>query len=294
MFSLKGKKIIIYGYNSLFGRHDYLVKHLQDAGFDLYAIIDQRAESLPITAVTCDEFLQKFTGYKEDYMFILNCNNANTHIFIAEMLYSRGFKNIIFLPFDKRFDRTKAHLMREYFNQILFGAITGDEKLPSYDELSPGQKVQIIRDYGEYISFWIPADLLCLTDIPVAKDTDNSYQTSHFNAVLAQDYTSYLELYDFFFNNGPYPAAYIASRLAGRDEKKVLEDRKRLFEELENQLKYDPNFFIDSPVFVVFNRIRRLFILLDGLHRTIFLLKNGYQQIPVICNKGMAVHYFGG
>lgn len=180
MFFLKEKKIVFYGYKSLFRRKEQIFKHITEAGMEIYIIVDRNADQIPINAVTYNDFKLKVFEPKEDYAFILNFSDANMHVQVADMLYKDGFKNIIFIPFDEKYVSLKVQEMRQYFNQIVYGKITGKETIPSYDELICNERQNVIRDYGEYISFWIPVDMLHVMDSPDCKDIDSRYKVSNY------------------------------------------------------------------------------------------------------------------
>lgn len=285
MFSLEGKKIVLYGYYSLFHRTENIFKHIHEAGMEVEAVVDKNAMHLPIKATTYEDLKRNLSGKKEEYVFILNFSDANMHVKLADELYQDGFKNIIFLPFDEKYSDAKAQVVRRYFNQILYGKVSGEERLPSYEELLDKDEYDVIKDYGDYVSFWAPITMLHCAEISIERDVDPNYRVSVYSEVAVEENKFYSELWDYFYKGGKYPKGYVVNSLMGRDEETFLNNRKELFRKMEFKLKYDWDYFLDSPILVSWNVAKGFFTVLDGLHRTFFLMKKGYDKIPVICNK---------
>lgn len=291
MFSLIGKRIILYGYYALFHRTEEILNHIREAGMDVLAVVDRNAMNLPIDAITYECLKRNMSDKKDEYAFILNFSDANMHVKVADELYQDGFENIIFLPFDEKYSNANMQIIRRYFNQILYGKVSGKERLPSYGELIGKDKDDVIKDYGDYVSFWVSVTKLHCAKISAERDVDLKYRFSDYSGATIGEIKFYSELWDYFYNNGKYPKGYVVNSAMGRDEKVFLNNRKELFERMEMKLKYDWNYFLDSPILVSWNNDKGYFTVLDGLHRAVFLMKKGFEKVPVICKKE---HWGGG
>ena len=289
MFTLREKKTILYGYNAPLEISERITRHLAYAGIELYATIDRNAHKMEISACTFEEFEIKAVEDRSEYAFILDFMNANMHIDVAEMLHRHGFDNIIFLPFDGRFELQKAKYLRRVYNRLLYGHPDPDAALPTYRELIDCPYPDLIWDYGEYIEFWAPVDNLYIPTLLAENDVDEVFRISAFSDLPVMKYGYYTELLDYFCG-GKYPTGYVVNNARGRDADVFLEDRKRVFEEMNRRLRYDGDYFTDSPLLVE-SREGGSFTLLDGYHRAFFLYKQGYRQVPVICERSGAMAY---
>lgn len=283
-FWLKEKKVYLYGYNTFFDKHDSIIKNIRENGVSQYGgVIDRNVENLPVAAKNLEEFLKDLHGEKSDYAFILNFMNANMHVKVAEELYQLGFNNIVFLPFDKRYSLPKSRIMRQLYNSILYGQSINIE-IPTYDEMLAVLERDIIREYDDYIEYWIGIEKLHIKEFRTEDDVDNAYPLSPFGGVPILDFTYYRELFDYLYDSGKYPMGYLVNTAAGRDYDSFINDRRVLFEKMKDKLKYDPEYYIDSPILVEERDDGELTVL-DGVHRAFFLYYQGYKKVPVILKR---------
>lgn len=287
-FTLTKKRIILYGYTSELGKTERIVKHLHQAGFKIHRIIDQKQYPEIGDSPFCSYELFKekeMDGHeKSDYVFILNFWDATQHVVVAKQLYEDGFCNVLFLPFDNGFELTKVRRIRRFYNHLLYGGALTDV-IPTYKELINQNNRLIIGDYDEYTSFWESIHLLHVKKMESMKNISDEYPVSQFGDVPILEFTYYRELLDYIYNDGAEPQGYIANIIKDRDSELFLKNRIDLFKEMEDRLKYDWNYFVESPILVE-RRDEMTYTVIDGLHRAFFLWWHGFERVPVVCEKG--------
>ncbi len=284
MFTLNGKRLFIYGYNNDFNRINDIVCHCEKAGCKFEAIIDQKNYiGSNFEIISFNLFVDKYLDSSIDEIVIfLNLRDSSKHTSLAKYLYDKRINKVIFVPScNYRYIR-KVRQMKMAYNKILYGGIEKNSSIPIYDELLIEDN--IIDDYGDYVSFWIDVDRL-YSDVRSNYGIGLEYDVNKYYNCPIRKLGYYMELYDYFFNNGKYPTTYMENSLNGRDEREFLNNRKKVFEQHAYMIKYDPFDVENTPILISWDSEDHNYKIKDGYHRAISYIKNGYDKVPVICKK---------
>lgn len=261
---------------------------LSNAGFNVLTLIDTRADE-----ICCDitkykiSSLHEFRNFNyDDCILIITLNNGLIHEEIANFFFEEyGITKIIYLPMsDNLSDYKKQSLRRAYID--LKNGCLNINKLPIYKQYN--HKYKVIDDYSdEWISFWFSVENLYTVDTKPADNTtryDILYEKILDIPILSL--TIYKDLFRYFSDKSVDLSNYYAFQCGSqRDKQKILSDRLKLYSIYERQYKYGLNFFTSSPGHAVYDSSSHKVRLVDGMHRSFYLISKGHKEVPIYMSK---------
>ena len=289
-FTITGKeKIVIYGAGE---RGNRFAEFFYKNGFQVEAILDKRADEISEFKVG-NAMIQvvhpgQYVANVDDEIVIISLWNGLFHDEVAELLFERGFKNIIYLPMQKIRNRKSASEMRTIFNAIIEGQCYF-ESIPEYMEIITSSGFN--RENGNYI-IHMPIENLFSEEeyiLPIEElkgiELTKRKEIMKYAGENLVNYRVYLQLFQYLDKAEGECDDYIDTQVSKCDEKmderkRILSDRYKLFQIYEEQFALDRNFFIDSASEVVWNK-KGYFNIRDGHHRAIYLFYKGVWDIPV-------------
>lgn len=296
-YQISQKKVLFYGAGTI---ANHLFHHLSGLDNCFYGFIDLRGDSLkekngfPVfTLEQCKEFSQK-----EDFVILITTRNIFEHSKIAHSFYDIGFRNLVFKHF--------LHLKGET-NQIIEGIFQAHsvihqdlkiptEKIPVYSEkYTPQLKLSgIIDENQEKIKLYVPSSLL-FTNGPVDYLPEMAVAHCH----LASCYLA-VDLYKVLGNSTPASQEIIrlyideigklGAELNGTDtsgdwEALILQARLDVYQQMNQSLAMDPDFFTRFPTTIAYNDKGQLSLVASGKNRVSFLIAKGLDYVPVFMEK---------
>lgn len=289
-FTITGKeKIVIYGAGERGGRFAEL---FYKNGLEVKVVLDKRAaeigeiqvENVAIQVI----HPEKYIANADNEIVIIALWNGMAHDEVAERLFERGFKKIIYLPMKKIRNRKSASEMPTVFNAIIEGQCYF-EYIPEYVEIITSPDVNC--ESRTYIIHMPVENLFSEEEYELPIEELKGIELTKRKRIMKYagenlvNYRLYLQLFQYLDKAEGECDDYIDTqvRICGEtmDEKKrVLSDRYKLFQIYEEQFTLDRNFFIDSASEVVWNK-KGYFNIKDGHHRAMYLLYKGIWNIPV-------------
>lgn len=288
----KSNNFILYGKNKTCEK---LVKLLSEKGYSISGIIDGKFEGhlnefitingQNIRALNPNASLNE---YKDD-IAVICLNNGMNHRSVARRIFLSGLIKILYLPMDNLTPKVEASIIRQAYFHLFNGEWDSLDVVPCYRETD----ANIIDEGQRFISFWCPIDYVftfdnsALEDITEAHLIDRKKELLCYSNIKISEYKPYLDLFGFLSGNVDVNVDDYLRLQRGSDDsrKALLEDRKKLYIIFENHLKYDIDFFTDSPTKARYNKKFKVFNVEDGLHRAIYLIFKGYKKIPLVVRK---------
>lgn len=271
-------RIAIYS-AGLFGRET--VDKLKERNYEVCCIIDRNPvcceyKNIPVISVTEIELLHNI----EDLVFFICLRNGLLHEDIARILYGYGVNKIIYLPDGKSLD--KMHRYRQNYRFMTMGEFENMSHVPVY---FPEKSQYIICETNKSIVFWCSCEDLYIQK----KNKNNPWEDPEdYIDIKVRDADYYFNLFYFLRGGVKKKDVMKYMMLQGyhteAQQEECLSDRMHLYETYENAMKYDPYFFADSPAKSVYRKENTLYIL-DGVHRTVYLMLKGYDRVPVQVKK---------
>lgn len=225
--------------------------------------------------------LEDINGNKyTDVVFIIGLQNGMLHDDIALELYSKGVKNILFLPTSASYNY--AEDMRDCYCKVLEGEWNENNKLPCYREMI--KKIgnpNIIKEEEKKVTCWVSMEYifsLC--------DKRNILYEKYFEKHISC-LKPYIELFEYIQGKDTYPIDYLEMN-RGSDidkQKKLLEDRVKLFNTYEEKINKDATYFCSAAPIAVWDTEQEVFKILDGYHRAMYLFLKGWYEVPIRVSK---------
>ena len=272
--------ILIYGAAQL-GQE--AKQNLSKAGYNVVGFIDILAddikycEGLPV-------WNKEYIPDKDAVLFI-SLQNGMAHKEIAEYYYKFGLNKIVMIPMDLNIPTWKKRVYRESYFKVMNGII--DEicvPLYHFDNDIP----EVIKVLKDYVFFWLPIKHIYVFPSAVMWESPHSISdTVSLDSLPRHSVTEYYDLFAFLGGNEESDISnYLIFQKRFTDEQKnlLINQRKSMFETFKKALKYDMDFFTDSPARVTWEESKGGFIMWDGNHRSHFLIYMGYDQVPVYCS----------
>ena len=279
-FSLDEKDVYLYGY----GRNTENIKrNLLKAGIAVKGIIDRRADAFGNPFIVPFEAMNKKYDIEKDVVvFVLGMQSAFTQEMVAGELFAWGYRQIIYAPIEHmNGNQFVLSYLRKCYLRIQ-NERSGYELYPVYELLHELEtEIVIVECFKNRIEALVSIEYVRSF---AGDDSYNAeimrYRNKPFKAF------SYLnELYDYFYQEGPFPEHYLKYYMNGTKDVSFLEDRRRLYDIFLTYWKESGlDFFIECPVSGRLSD-EGMFNLEDGNHRASFLSCVGSPYIPMLISK---------
>lgn len=282
-------KVAIYGINSY---SQMLAARLHEMNFSVCAYIDRRAKEVrSIDGVPVYDMQDAFFETVDDNVCtVIMLQNAMQHDEIANELFQKGIHKIIFVPMGLQYNEQYASLLREIYNSILIGDFESINAVPYYDSLIQSFRKKwdniICEETRNFLIVRVMADIVYTNPREAVKGRENLMQyadmpliayrpynemfTYYWGGVQDGDITEYLN--DYGVNSCTYTHTFT--------DNKIILQREQLYELWNEHFQNGIDFFISSAPLAKWNQ-NGYFNLLEGQHRTLFLLKKGVYYLPI-------------
>ncbi len=297
----KESSIAIYGASA--GSIKWCAK-AQNQGFLIEAFLDKNAENIKqvnhIPVYTIDAWQP---DKSKNVIVIVMLQNAMQHYQIMMQLYSKGIQKVLCFPVESYgLQKEKLRLLRFKYNeciQFLFKGVL--EGIPEYADIfqtSVEEWKKIIREDGSDIIFYVPFEL-CYTE---EKKTNSFWQSDYtrkardlscryiFGKNICQ-LRPYWEMYDYLDGKREDCRLYLdIFGKAGHESHDnysdllLLKDRNSLYQLYYWELERGNTFFEESAATGRVTQDGKIRII-DGVHRSVFLIRAGYKNIPIRLSK---------
>ncbi len=284
----KDLQVILYGANVCAER---LSRLLFDAGYRVAAVLDRRyaelesACSAPVYGLEDHPFMALD---KAGLCVVITLQNAMQHEPIALELLRQGFHKILFVPMKSRLEEQTAQTLRFQYNLLLAGEFQMLKEVPVIEEAVIRPEIDtgraVIREEGGLKIIWCPAELL-YTNPPrlCAEPAIRRYAN-----VPLHSYYPYVSLFEYLRGMRSGVQQYLDEYGVNSCKYKtpltnteVVLQRKRLLEIYKDALNRGMDFFISSAPPAEWNAQYKVFNLLEGQHRSLFLAMEGFRYIPI-------------
>lgn len=289
----KDSRIFIYGGGAL-GRSFYY--QLKNDGYNVNGIIDKNADKLTNKEGVAFFSIRDFAGtFKEGDVVVICVHNALWHAEIVELLMPLGVENILFVPLGKDFGRRKSNEMMKAYNHFVnreYNALNNIPTLPSICDKSLNVKKSVLYETGDSVICWIDITALYTSEsVAFATIRHAPKELEKFADTPMPGMLPYVNLFRLLAGQNEGEGDSFV-RLCKRfqnsideySDEEFLNDRFDLYNELNTQLNFGIERFIDSAPDCKWN-IKGFFNLLDGMSRTTFLYSKGFQFVPVKMKK---------
>ncbi len=290
----KENRIVIFGTGVISRK---ICRGLKQQGYNILCYLT----SFSGASSTLDDIdVFDFQGLKEitkgnidDITVVVCLQNGIIHSQNAKKIHSElGIDRILYLPNGTEQTYENRVTLRKRYTDLLHGIFDELIDIPIYR--SDSNRFDFIYNNDRYISFWCPKDILYYYD---HLDENGSVREKDEKELKqAECHISYFQMFEWIEKEEEYPRAYFNEKRVFQlidDEEEYLNDRKRLFEQFCYALKYDMSMFVDSPIECELCEVPSLegaFLtyglrIVDGMHRACFLIRSGFDKIPVLISK---------
>ena len=284
----KELQIILYGVSAA---SEHMYRTLRQEGYHVAAFFDRRYQELegrypiPVYAVSDNPYGE---SEKDGFCVVILLQNAMQHEGIAREFLKEGYRKILFSPMSGGLNGKTAAMFRDQYNLLLTGQFQELKRIPLLHEELFEQEVDtghsIIRREGDSFVVWCPAELLysgrafpehpAYAGIPLSAHMPYLELFQHLQGDR-DGCTAYLEVWG--VHRCKFPNAYT--------DADILAQRKRLLEIYKNELNKGMEFFISSAAIAEWDGERKVFNLIDGHHRSVFLLMQDFRYVPLRISK---------
>lgn len=293
----KGSRIVIYGAS---GGSIKWCTEAQNQGFQIEAFLDKNAEKLKqvnhIPVYTINDWRP---NRQETIIVIIMLQNAMQHYRIMMQLYSKGIQKVLCFPVESYgLQKDMLSSLRLKYNECIrfqFGKML--EGIPEYTDMlqtEEQERKKIICENERDITLYVPFEL-CYTE---EKKTKSFWQSDYTMKAmdLACHYIKgknicqlrpYWELFDYL--DGKRDDCRLYLDIFGKSghvshenysDNQLLKDRNSLYELYCREFEQRSKFFEESAAAGRVTQEGKIRII-DGVHRSIFLIRAGYRWIPV-------------
>ncbi len=272
----KDDKFFIFG-AGLVGRH--ICDRLIDSGFTVQGFFDNSEFSVPyyrnVEIIPFKKALN-FTDADKEAIVIISLINPFDHSEVKNALLSAGFSRIIckrnILKDENKYKVNNLYDIIASFNDD-FNAqmILGAEFEVWEDETAIFQDNGFISYDNDYITAYIPIELLYADEKPVIMQQQVLSMFECFRGRLDGN----LEL---FWQYACKTQATLPKKEMEKEKIRILDGRLKIYRYMTQALAMDPDFFVRHPVTVI--KKNGIFLIKDGMHRTLFLYSHGFRFIP--------------
>lgn len=279
----KNSDIYLYGDNYIAHR---MYHTLSQMGYCIRGILDRTyKESIYKSGIWYGSQLPVEID-RQKVVVIICLQNALGHETVVKDLLELDIHNIVYLPMGFHRPMYEADQLRNAYRLIFEGNMEANYHIPVTLRRDDLPDALIILEDEVGISFFCPVDKL-YTSSTKKNDAMSSWEKkqndrlSPYFEIPILNFKPYFELFSYFLGSSEYPQEYLSIQRESAQQKKVLlEDRKKLFDVYEKNFKYNFNFFTFSPARVVWNK-RGYFNIVDGAHRSVYLIAKGLDLLPV-------------
>ena len=281
-------QVILYGVNAY---SNSMYQRLLNAGYTVSAYFDRRYEelggtcSIPVYGLSNHPFAE---ANKDHFCVLIMLQNAMQHEPIAFEFLQQGFHKIIFVPMRSRLEEKTAQTLRFQYNLLLTGQFQLLKGVPLLNEAAVRAELDdsftIIREEGTQKIVWCPAELLYTNPSRVCREKT----TQRYANVPLYSYYPYVSLFEYLQGLEGEKRQYLNEYGTNSCKYKnsltdmaILLQRKRLLEIYQDALNDGMDFFISSAPPAEWNAQSGVFNLLEGQHRSLFLVMEGFRYIPI-------------
>lgn len=264
---------------------------LTDAGYHVIAFFDRRYKTLsdkssvPVYGLSNHPFKDLD---KTSFCVIITLQNATQHEPIAMELLQQGFHKVLFVPMENRLKKEPALILRYQYNRLISGQFQMLGETPLLQESILQAEIDpihvIARDEKEFQIVWCPAELL-YTNPPRLCKTASILRYAN---VPLYSYFPYVNLFQYLQGTGVDSRQYLdeygvhsCNFPTSLTDAGVIAQRKALLDVYKNALNKGMDFFISSAPPAEWNARYKVFNLMDGQHRSLFLLMQEFRYIPI-------------
>lgn len=281
--------IFLYGdtlfANSMFGC-------LKDKGYHVMGYIDQKYDGYNETQQgikTGINGIAKYLGGGISRAVVIVClQNGVQHEKAAKSLFKIGISKIIYLPMGINITLRKQELYRRAYQLVQRFEFEKIDKIPVY-RIGSKTPFVIIDNREDEISFWCPIQFLhSATEEMIMNNVPGHLSSAkpillEYADVEIGEHKPYIELFHYLQGKDADIDHYLAAmgRVTSTSQEALLVDRKKLYLVYEQSLRYNMQFFLDSPARCNWN-VKGYFNVQDGMHRIQYLYSKGYQEAPIV------------
>lgn len=291
----KGSEIVIYGASLM------AISWAEKAvtkGFTVKVFIDRNADEIKyVKSVPVVTFESYCDTASEDDIVLIMLQNVMQHREIVEQLWLIGIKKVIFFPMRVMKNHIeKISCLRRKYNECIKLDFEDSLEIPIlYDnKINDNEETIIWKDQKETIA-WAPVEV-CYSTLGdgEGKIWNSDYTNEAINLSKKYIYNrSLFALYPYWelfsFLNGKTDNCCTYLKIFGKeghinnhgyDNSRLLKDRNKLVDLFRDEVCKGNNFFEQSPADSGVGE-RGKIVIYDGIHRSVFLIDNGYWWIPV-------------
>jgi len=274
----KNNPLLLYGAGNIAGK---LLPVIREAGYNVAAVMDREPKKAMVSGVPVITAGQGARSFGVDIPVAITIGNMRPIKAAYDLRYAYGFKNIFFNPFILRsFAAREMSKMHTAF--ISSGIFTGTP-LRSYDNLFKIHADDYVFHCDEsYVTVTIDKTYIYQTSKERCREIENNgcfihrYSEDYYDSATSNEYFSEKPLEDL---SKVLDFHHYESGISGANAHH------------RNMMK-DASEFFYHPATVVYNREKRIFHIIDGRHRVVFLLEHGFTGIPVRMKKAEWIEYF--
>ncbi len=246
-----------------------ITQKLVNAGYNIVCIIDQNPSGVKTSSIPVLTPLEAFSKYGDIFVFISLANGA-FHTAVAKMLSDIGFRSLLFLPLILRSHAAKK--MLRAWNCFFVGNFS--VPIPNYCELWNICIDDFIHDqHQDFVTIVIHKDYAHFCRISCYPD--NPYSAYYQKNELIEDLSQYSiadTVSDRVLATAPY--------------------RQGVLDMLESALFSPADFYAELAAPASLNEETGYFEIIDGFHRTKFLIDKDLSGIPLRVRKSEWAQYF--
>ena len=274
--------LLIYGAGTLGQRY---AKKLKNEGYLIEGYIDRNADKITIDNMTIYNLEQLLSMHDvENYVVIVVVHNVLWHQEIADGLYRKGVRKILYLPQNSSERNVR---LRNAYNSFMNYEFSNLNSIPVYQKNNIYEMLDeevVISQEGEFITVWMSSEIL------FSDYSSESEETVKYDDVPLWAMKAHRELFEFFEGNNceieEYIKMYRNIHNSQHDytDYEFLKERYDVYCFLQKKMSSGLEYFKESPIYAKWNK-KGYFNIYDGHHRAIFLLTKNIRYFPVRIKK---------
>jgi hypothetical protein len=259
----KNEPITVYGGGKSGGA---LCRRLLNDGFNVVAMVDIKPKNVydaPLPVYTPYECFERFGN-----ITTIIAVNGLIQTSIAYNLRAVGYDRMLFCPAFIRSANAKAEtqIWNEFYEHKY------DGKIPEWEDLFVVDASDFFQDSDDnHIVTIVHKDYLRMRTMEME---NNKYCHADLEFIITPD--TYVNRH--WYYDMPLDSTMVRTRFS---EEYKSDSRSAFFERM---LSVFPD-FIGIPATAIFNRSNRMFYIIDGMHRIVFLIEKGISGIPIKMRK---------
>lgn len=274
-------KIAIYGAGEV-GKKVY--HSLLSSGASPQAFFDRKARKgdklLGIPMLSVNDYLS--LDYS-DTIVIIALSDGLAHKEVADKLYARGFRKIVFLPVAYDMPTTLKRELTILYNEYLEGRVTGVvHDYAYYAESSFLDAGQAVASAGiDKVVAWVPLELVFTESLEHWPGDKNLLKSpyAYYDRNIATNYWL-VNLIDYLQGETDSCDTYLSMYERNGGGKPSIDERKRQFDLFEHEYSFGMDFFVQSAPDAMWNE-RGYFNIVGGNHRIMYLYAKGCRYFPL-------------